>query len=189
MVKSIQFMGIRCTSKIDAFKLHKHVQWKQLFLHEFYLKKENIAQRTFSLFPIRLSSSSRILWSCLFLLVKSFLKKRRKIINFRIVSVGRGIYANFTTLSMLNQMKFCSQSDSAHSLLRGGRKTVGCRWLQEGHLLHPPPPDQWCPCIVLTNTRVCNFVALTTCATTTTTRVPKSAAEFHAFMLDSRAYK
>ena len=181
MVKSIQFLEMPCTSKIDALKLHKHVQWKQLFLHEFYLKKENIAQRTFSLFPIRLSSSSRILWSCLFLLVKSFLKKRRKIINFRIVSVGRGIYANFTTLSMLNQMKFCSQSAGAHSLLRGVVKLSAVGDFQEGHLLHPPPsPDQWCPCIVLTNTRVCNFVALTTCATTTTTRVLKSATEFHA---------
>ena len=133
-------MGIRCTSKIDAFKLHKHVQWKQLFLHEFYLKKENIAQRTFSLFPIRLSSSSRILWSCLFLLVKSFLKKRRKIINFRIVSVGRGIYANFTTLSMLNQMKFCSQSDSAHSLLRGVVKLSAVGDSKRGTCFTPLPP-------------------------------------------------
>ena len=76
----------------------------------------------------------------LFLLVKSFLKKRRKIINIRIVSVGRGIYANFTTLSMLNQMKFCSQSAGAHSLLRGVVKLSAVGDFQEGAPASPPLP-------------------------------------------------
>lgn len=129
-----------CTSKIDTFKIHKHVQWKQLFLHEFYVKKENIAQRTFSLFPILLLKFVKNFMKLFVFARKIILEKKRKIINFRIVSVGRGIYANFTTLSMLNQMKFCSQSAGAHSLLRGVVKLSAVGDFQEGHLLHPPPP-------------------------------------------------